>query len=454
MQAEGWVRESELIPGILRTYQATFPHPERGTYSLPVGAGHFTITAQTDDTSIPPGVKDVSVESGSTKSVTFTFPSGDGTLTVTGRLIKLIQPGVPPLQLPITDTSIDLQAVDPFTHRALSQSVPASSTGDFVLFISPEAQKLDSFVIVATPRDSMNLVPAKTFPIVRPFPTLLDAPLQLGDFGDSLPGLKGKLVTTTMAPVPSAIVYLSGGVNGGGVFTSKVVTTDLDGLFTVDLLPSAIDSSYTLTALPPAGSTAGVLQTQVRAVSKLGSIATLTASATGTSTVVCPDKLTVVGSVVLPDGAVAVGVSVLAHAVQQLKELGTRPLPMGETQAKTDASGRFSLGLDPGVYQVDFVPGQDLPRTSRVVTVKNELAADGGAPTGTVTLPEFKLSKARRVTGTITLPNNANGFILPAVNATVRYFHVTTIEGRPSSLLLGEGVSDDQGNYSVVLPAH
>ncbi len=448
--------ESTLIPGVVRSYQATFASPERGTYSLPIGAGSFTVTAQADDPSIPPGLKDVTAEPGTINTVTFAFPSTDGTLTMTGRLIKRIQPGIPAIQIPVTEAPMQLQAFDPQTQKPLSQPVQSSATyGDFVIFIAPEAQKLDAIVLVASPRDPGSLVPSKTFTITRPFPVVIDPPLQLGDFGDSLPNMKGVVTTTTGVPVASASIYLSGGVNGGGIFTSQVVVTNAMGEFNVNLLPSATDGSYTLTALPAPGSTAGVLQTQVRAVAQLGQIATLKSVVTGTSTVVCPDKITVIGSVVTPKGTVGRGVSVVARAVQQLKELGNQPLPMGETTGFTDESGRFSLELDPGVYQIDFIPNSDLPRTSRIVTVKLESSPDGGAPTNTVDLQQFPLSKPRSVTGTITLPPNTNTGVAPvAVNAIVRYFHVTTIEGRPSSLLLGEAVTDEHGTYAVILPAH
>ena len=346
---------------------------------------------------------------------------------------------------------MDVQAFDPQTNRPLSQPTHASSgtsssDGFFALFIAPEATKLDSFVVIASPHDSTALVPSKTFTITRPYSFLQPVKLQMGDFGTPLPQLKGELVTTTGLPIAGASVYLSGAVTGGGIFRSRVVVTDVNGVFHVDLLPSAVDGSYVLTALPPSTSTAGVLVTQVKATATAGQLAALSRT-----TFAAPDKLTVIGSVVLPTGDIAANVLVVAHALAPPKENKSQPLPMGETEAHTDISGRFTMALDPAVYRIDFIPTGLLPRTSRVVTVKMEASPDGGAPLQTVDLKQFPLSNARKVSGTVTLPMNDQ--MVPAANAVVRYFHVATVEGRPTSLLVGEAVADDLGNYTLTRPA-
>jgi hypothetical protein len=443
--------ESELIPGVVRSYQATFAHPERGTYSLPVGAGRFTVSAQPEDSSIPPGIKEATVGAGSSAMLSFVFPSAEGTLTLSGRLLTRVDPGPPRTEIAVTQAGMDLQAFNPITKRPISQLVHASSgtltsPGDFVISIAPEALKLDSFLIVATPREPGTLVPSKTFTIARPFPQPLT--LELGDFGDPYIQLEGDLVTTAGLPIVAGIVYFTGPVVGGGTFQSKVVSTDGSGHFTVDLLPNLPNGSYVMTALPPPDSAAGVAQIQVKIVAKPGEKTVLRPAR-----LTCPDKITVVGSLVRPDGSVAVRAAVVARAVEQLRELTTLPLPMGESETVTDESGRFSLALDPAKYQFDFIPSDGLPRTSRVVIVRADIPDDAGGRHNTIDLKEFALWNSRQVTGTVTLPATASAVGLPAINATVRYFRVTTVEGRPASLLLGEAVTDDRGNYSVTLPA-
>jgi hypothetical protein len=457
--------QSELIPGVVRNYQETFVKPERGTFRLAVGAGRYSVTAEAADSSVPPEAVEVTVAAGGDTQQAFQFAPTDATIALTGRLLKRIDTGSSVPEIPVLNAAMDVQAFDPMSRRPLSQRVPASSgtagsNGDFTLFIAPEAYGLESFVIIASPREPGSLVPSKTFTITQPVDP--DLRLQLGEFGDPLPQMRGLLRTSAGAPVVGASVYLEGPVTGGGVFRSKVVTTDVDGVFKVDLLPSSTDGSYVLTALPPPTSAAGVVQKSVRAISKPGTVAFLQvvgASDLERDRVVCPDKFTVIGTLLRPGssdpttGTPAIGATVIARAVEQLKELGNQPLPMGDTEVLTDESGRFSLELDPGVYQLDFIPGEDLPRTTRLVTVRavNTAGLDGGMPSRTIDLKGVELRKGRKVTGTVTAPN-LNGELGFAVNATVRFFRVNPVEGNTTSLLLAEAVTDSLGNYTVMLP--
>ena len=282
--------------------------------------------------------------------------------------------------------------------------------------------------------------------------------MQLGEFGDPLPQMRGELKTSAGIPVAAASVYLEGPVNGGGTFHSKVVTTGPDGVFRVDLLPSSAEGAYLLTALPPPNSAAGVVQRSVKAISKMAQLPYLQVIGVSENpgTVVCPDKITVIGSLRRPGGVdPAIGTTVVARAVEQLKEFGKQPLPMGDSQVMTDENGHFSLELDPGIYQLDFIPGEDLPRTTRVVTVRAPTSGDfdAGTPSRTVDLHGFELRKGRKVSGEVTAPNPATGMPQLAVNATVRYFRVSAVGGITTSLLLGEAVTDSVGKYSVMLPA-
>jgi hypothetical protein len=89
---------------------------------------------------------------------------------------------------------------------------------------------------------------------------------------------------------------------------------------------------------------------------------------------------------------------------------------------------------------------------TRYVTVRSEGGADASVTASAIDLGEFTLSKGRRVTGTV-FWNGELGFIPShAANAKVRFFRLTTIDGKPGATLLGEAVTDSYGYYGVVLP--
>ncbi len=452
--------ESSLIPGVIRSYRTTFTSPERGTYSLPVGAGRYVVTAEPLDPSIPPSQAagddggTVSITPGTTTAVSFTFGGAEKVLVVTGRLLKRIDLG-PMTEVPV-GYPMNIQAFDKGTLRPLSQRVQVTSSGDFSLFVAAEARKLAVFVVVATPREWNSLIPSKTFEIVVPIDPQLR--LQMGEFGDPLIQMRGELRSSLGRPVVGASVYLEGPVNGGGIFRSTVVTTDAEGVFRVDLLPSAgaSDAAYLLTALPPSNSPAGLWQTKMKAISTVGQppYLQLLGAPVGVATVFCPDKITVIGSVELPGGGPAGGTRIIARAIDPLKELAEQYVPIGVSEAVADENGRFSFELNPAIYQIDFIPAVGLPRASRVVPIRKESNSyiDGGFLSATVDLKVFELRNGRTVSGTVTAPRPVTGAVQLAVNATVRYFRVSAVGGEPTSLLLGEAITDGEGNYSVILP--
>jgi hypothetical protein len=105
------------------------------------------------------------------------------------------------------------------------------------------------------------------------------------------------------------------------------------------------------------------------------------------------------------------------------------------------------------VYRQDFLPTDGFPRASRFVTVGAGTGRDPGAA-ATQQLPDFALSRGRRVTGRITsIPDRTgHGVIVPAPYATLKFFRVTQVDGKPAAFLLAEGVADVSGTYSVLLP--
>ncbi len=163
-----------------------------------------------------------------------------------------------------------------------------------------------------------------------------------------------------------------------------------------------------------------------------------------------PDKIPVTGALLRPDGMPAVGVPVEARAVEKLDQF---PLPDGVVRGSTDDAGVFTLRLDPGVYRFDLLPTDGYPRASRIVTVRPDPYGSGDGLM-TQELPPFFLSRGRRITGRISsIPDRlGQSPALPAPYATVKFFRVGLVEGRPASFLLAEGVADATGTYSVLLP--
>ncbi|MFP2933378.1 carboxypeptidase regulatory-like domain-containing protein, partial [Pyxidicoccus sp. 3LG] len=133
------------------------------------------------------------------------------------------------------------------------------------------------------------------------------------------------------------------------------------------------------------------------------------------------------------------GVRVVVEPIDQVPGW-PRPPGGGEALSTTSDEGAFELRLDPAVYRVDFLPAETRPRISRVVTV-----LPGEDPTEQELEP-FSLQKGRTLTGTVTDGDRA----LPY--ASIRFYRVVTLEGRPTTVLLAQTVSDHLGRYTALIP--
>ncbi|HSP81191.1 MAG TPA: carboxypeptidase regulatory-like domain-containing protein, partial [Myxococcaceae bacterium] len=119
-----------------------------------------------------------------------------------------------------------------------------------------------------------------------------------------------------------------------------------------------------------------------------------------------------------------------------------------EAPRLTDAQGHFELALDPGQYRLDFIPSQNLPRVSRIVTVR---PGESTTPEGILPLQPFALSKGRQINGLVSF-SGARLLQSPAPYASVRFFRVVNVEGQPSALLLSQTLTSQDGTYSATLP--
>jgi len=446
------VGKSDLLPGINRVYSLTLPRADQSLYSMFLGSGTFNVTARPADAAIPSERKMITARAGKLLGQPFEFKALDQRLVLTGTLVKTLGPPAKYL------TGMSLQVFESAGGSPLSQPAVVQSNGSFDLYIHPDAAALSSITIVATPIDNTALVPSKNF-VLSPVPSSQDMlpPFELGDFGDPLPMVSGKILSAQATPVAEATVTLEGSVGGGGSFRSRSVTTDMNGVFQVDMLPSAPGTAYTLTVIPPPLSSSGILQTQVRAGLDKNGMPTLM-SPTGPdkrAEFTCPDRVPFGGTVYYPDGMPARGVKIEAVAVGALD---MRPVPSSIATTFTDDFGTYQLLLDPARYRLDYLPGEfQLPRKSRFLRVEQPTEPDAG-----VRRDAYYLSIGRTVSGVVTVRPNMedlpDGGVIPGVgtpapNALVRFYRVTQIEGTDTSLLVGEGYTDERGSYSVSLPA-
>jgi hypothetical protein len=413
--------ESLLIPGLVRRYESTLV-PDNGQYQLFVGAGGYTITLLAADPEVPPQTVTRVVEPGHEVSLDFLLPAPTAVTHLAGQVVRQ--------GITLVDADLEVQALDDTLHP-LSQRVPVTrATGAFQLALPPAAAKLEHVLVQVTVPRGAPLVPQKTF-TVDPRPGLTP-PLELGDYGEPVT-VKGRVVDRDGQPVASASVYLQGKVGGGGQFRSAPVTTGADGGFELISLPSHPDTPLTLYAVPPPGASAG-LTLQPTDIPRAG--ATL-------KDVICPDKITVQGTLLRPEGVPAAGVRVVAEPVGEVPGW-PRPAVGTEADAATDEDGAYRLRLDPGEYRFDFIPAENLPRVSRFVTVQ---------PATTLELAPFTLSKGRRVNGLVTLSEPEDSSPTPGVSyASIRFFRVVNVGGRPTAVLLAQTVSDSTGNYAASLP--
>lgn len=446
------IGESELIPGITRTYQQKFDKPERGYFQMNLGAGAFTVTALPVDPSVPPiALPDVRVRPGfDTPYLNFAFPAVEGAITVSGRLVKRVDTTkLPAVEIALTDSTsaMDLQAFDPETRAPLSQRFPVSSgtagaKGDFTMTLNPAANQLRTVLFVATPRVAGSTVPTKTFAAATPLPNNLF--FELGDFGEAFK-VTGLVKGPDGLPVSGAQVMLEGTVNGDGTFRSRIVLTDVAGQFTVDTLASRRDQTFLATVVPPPTGAAAVTQVPVRVEAGVGGIGTLS-----TPTLKCNSRLTVTGTVLRPSGTPAQLVTVRAIEQVASVEPGTeRPFPLDNVEVTTDAEGHFTMQLDPATWRFEFV-APDLPLASRLVTVRSRVDSTGAPITSVEVLP-VQLPEGRKVSGTVRAVVGQRPDA-PVANATLRFFRVTSVEGRKSAILLGTALTKESGEYSVFLP--
>lgn len=456
------VGQSMLLPGITRIYEERFTSPERGSFEMRLGYGDFVLTAMPADRTVPPVVSKLQVPD-SASALTFVFPSVDGAPALTGQLIKKLDSTLLPPEPVLVSTdytvkglpvpTIDLQLFD-VQNQPLSQRFPAGSTGEFAITISPEARTRSQFILVAAPREPGVAIPTKRFLLQGPVTNAVA--LEYGDYGDEVE-IGGTILDVLGSPVVGAQVVLEGTVVGDGTFRSKIVETNVNGDFKVKALGSKTDSSFQLTVVPPKGSRAASSQRNVGVKVTKDALGAVSGTLNPT-TIRLEDRLVARGQVNLPGGdkpAPGVFVRATLQVETRTNTDEVKALPIEPADTVTLDDGTFELPLDPGVWRFEYVPGGLLPLSSRLVTIKPAIDANTGLKLPTQDLSPVELSFGRTVQGTVT------GTVLgltgqveqPVPYSQLRFFRVTSVEGRPASILLGTTIADDRGRYQVVLPS-
>jgi hypothetical protein len=403
-----------------------------------------------------------SLDGGSTSSVTFVFPSVDGAPALTGQLIKKLDTSTAPPEpvllataYTITGTTVpavELQLFD-VENNPLSQRFPISNTsGEFAITVSPTASSKPRLIVVASPRDPGVEIPTKRFVIDAQFSSAIT--LEYGDFGTAAE-VKGSIVDAVGAPVSGAQVAIEGTVVGEGVFRSKIVETDAAGQFVVRSLPSKSEGSFSVFVAPPKSSRAAWSRRSATVTVKKDAATGLFTGTLSPSVFTLDDRLVARGKVLRPGtGLPASGVAVRA-TLQQDKVTGAETLelalPVEPADTVTLADGSFELPLDPGVWRFEYTPGGELPISSRLVTITPGIDETTGRKLPVQELTDVQLSFGRTVSGVVT-GDMGTLSRQPVPYSRLRFFRVTTVEGRPASILLGGAVADDRGRFEVVLP--
>lgn len=425
--------QSAVIPGLSRHFEATLDTSQTntpGAYAFPVGSGVYAVSATPSDPKLPPLFEPGrQIDPGKSETLDLVFPKASELVSLSGVVVRSVG-------IPSTD-ALQIQAVGA-TGEPLSQAVPLGTGGTFSLSVTTATLARSEIDLRVSPIDPQALLPTKTFTLA-PLAQLTD-PLELGDFGAPFT-FSGILLDGAQQPVEGASVHLEGTVAGGGSFRSPVVMTGADGSFSLQTLAEDTPGSLSLFAVPASGSTSGILVARGLSIQPGAPGVTLT----------CPNKISVLGSVLTPDGGPAAGVKVTAVPIAEL-DAGTPdlPLPSAGADVTTDDTGAFTMALDPAQYRLDFVPSTKLPRLSRFVEVSAD--AETSPDTQTLEVPPFTLSRGRSATGHVEVLASDGGTSDVAAAARVRFYRRVDNGDTPSSVLLDQAYADENGDFTVLLP--
>ena len=323
--------------------------------------------------------------------------------------------------------NLQVQAFDS-TTGIFTLPAKTDATGAFCLAVAPPPPGQSWHLTLRLgPSDTRPTVDVPGITVTADAPDVALGAVAIGDHGAPLPPLRGRLLGPDGAPIQAARVTFDGQVDPKGTFTASA-TTEIDGTFSVTLLRG----TYDVRAEPPAQSPDGpaTLAGFDPTTLAVGDTLKLEASARPvvSGTVLGPTS----GSTATP----LAGVQVVADPDPSAP--GT-PAPQSFT-AVTDASGAYRLAVDPGAYQVRFVPPPD---TGLPWAVGRALSVTGDRQVETVTLEQPAILPGK------VLGRTGGGSTVPLGGSKVEvYGHAPS--GR--AVLLWRGRAGDGGLFDVRLP--
>lgn len=331
-------------------------------------------------------------------------------ITVKGQVVA----GVGVAAQPISE--LELFLLDSGGRRVSSLGV-SDAEGHFEIGL---AARHDDVRFVARRSERNALSPTLAFPLDLGTESVLD--LGVLSLGESLGivRVEGEVRSVGGAPLTDAVVAFRGLV-GAGIAEARTVT--VDGRFSVSLHPGA----YSVAAVGAVDGPDGLVVTTLEVTQDLRDVVlTLPARVPAGFTIVAASGLPVdLASVVLTrvGDENGLGEPVLGEA---------QPVFLGST----DDDGFAGFSVDPGRYRISIQPprGIEAPTFTTLITVIE--AADR-----TITLPASTV-----VPGTLRTSAGE-----PVVGAFVRVYSSLTDElGR--AIFLGEGLSNADGSFDVVVP--
>lgn len=377
---------------------------------------------------------------------------GDGVFvgcSFEGRVVSLVA-GADGVDEEVPQDGLQVRAVDPETGRVISSTgmtgpnaddaEDTTEAGSFTLRIAPDAGSWvlritgDSDDSERAALPTITADPARFFPGEMP-PRVRVPSVETLTYAGFVEDASGQRLENATVTLRSENVFDDASqVNGS---FSVTVTTDLSddsqpgGDFEVELLPGQYEVVIT-----PSGSDLGVLVVDALDLSTAAAGATLMGQRFEVEA-----RTRLGGRVQTTDGEEMAGSEIFAIARSTDSDARAGAFARS-SDAVADATGRFDLPLDIGVYDLRVRP----PTESGFSWVLVPNFAIGN--TGTTVSVRYQVEAPVPVSGVL---RDADG--TPVVGATVRAFTILEADdGIPRALLMGETTSAEDGSYRVLLP--
>ncbi len=333
-------------------------------------------------------------------------------IAVRGQLIA----GIGVAAQPISDVEVLLADAE---GRRISSLAITDADGVFEVGL---AERRDTIRFIARPSERNALSPTLEFPLdIGPDDVVDLGSLSLGP-SLGVVRVQGEVRDEDGIPVDGAIVSWRG-VIGAGIAEARTET--IAGRFTVSLHPGL----YSLAVVAPASANVGMSVTTIEVGQEMPDVR-----------VTLPARVPASFAVSSFVGEPVAFASVVLTRVGDMRGVADPVLAAAEPVflGSTDEDGDVSLVVDPGRYRIAIQPprGSESPPFSTLVTVTEDgLSREVTMPASTI------------LAGTLRDPGGAL-----VVGAYVRVFSTLSDEGG-SALLLGEGLSADDGTFEVFIPA-